>query len=145
MATSTLLHRQFIRQDFETITEIQHWKIIFLYNIILPTFLKDHDKTSKTDIIPGYIRGKRPFKHTDTWHQETRPWPPNPTCRFWWVYLGHRGMPRAQHTVNKDLGGCHKQYKHFLKMGKWFGQPFSPLKALGTFSLPAGHVDRSFK
>lgn len=91
------------------------------------------------------IPEERDLSSRDTWHQEIRPWLLNPTCGFWQVYLGHTETPQAQHRVNRDLTGCYRQYKRFLKTGKWFGQPFSPLKALRTFLLPAGCVERLFK
>lgn len=55
-ATSTSPHQQRVRPEIETRTEIQHGQIICLYIIILSMFMKEHDNTSKPDIIPGYSR-----------------------------------------------------------------------------------------
>lgn len=139
MATSALPLRRAVRQDFETITKIQHGKILLFYVITFLKFLKECDKPPN-QTGSWWSWGK---KTSPAQHQEPRPGLSGPAW-FWGGYLGHRECPSTA-QASKDLTGCDRPHKHFLRKGKWFGQPSAPLKALRTFPSPAGCADVLFK
>lgn len=105
--TSTSPPWQFSTQDPETGTKIQHSSIIFLYVIILPTFLKEHNQPSEPDVTAGHT-GVRSFQRTDS---------------------GPAGPSRpatSANTANRDPTGRCRQHNHLLKKEGALANPPRP-------------------
>jgi len=56
-------------------------------------------------------------------HQETRPWPPKPTCRCWPVHLGHRECPEHSTQFTKTWQDATDNTNIFLRQESDLANP----------------------